>query len=439
MKYLDMIILFFSCIFEIYIYYDFFRAYLKFKSAYQTPGKRTALGLLAAVSLFKINTYGSSYINILGFLIIVWLYGIVVFQASIGTRILYFLIAFLVGSGCEFLFGILLGVPVYVKEQNSLINLSDIPWQMFTMKLLTYVLFITIKQFFGLSKKTMSDKMFVSYLCIPVASIAIMLLTYYSGLDFSIGVKTKALLSASFVLMLFGNIVIFNAFNRYSEELYINAEQRIIISRQAMDLRYYGQIQGLNNQYQDFIHNITHHLKAIGELAKENKNNNVISILHDLNIEIENSTLTIYCDNPVINAILSEKKSMAEKSGLNLDIYVEPGVTFGGISDADIITMLSNLLDNALRASQEADEKIVIVRIYSENEGCFNIVKIENYFTGTILSTDAGLISTKKEEGIHGIGIKSVENTAEKYDGYLEFFVEGKLFRAVLVLPSSTL
>ena len=436
MEYLDNIILFISCIFEIYIYHDFFRAYFDFKNSNQMMWKRIGLGLLAVISLFIVNTYGNSYINLFGFIIIVWLYCLVVFQTNLGTRILYFLIAFFVGSGCEFLFGTLSGTSAYMENQNSVICLSDIPWQIFTMKLLTFVLFAIIKQFFGLSKKTMDVKIFMYYMCIPIASIVIMLLTYYSGLDFSVEMKTKVLLCTSFVLMLFGNIFIFHAFNRYSEELYVNAEQKLIISRQAMDLQYYDQVQKLDNQYQEFIHNIAHHLKAIGELAKENKNSNIVSILQDLNIELENNVSTIYCDNPVINAILSEKRSVAENNNLNLDIYIEPGVVLSGISDADIITILSNLFDNALRAAKDADNKSIIIRIYSENDGYFNILKVKNYFAGEVITTASGFVSTKEEQGIHGIGIKSVENTAEKYNGYLECFVEEQLFTAVLVLPT---
>lgn len=436
MEYLDIVILFLSCIFEIYIYYDFFCAFLEFRSVNQSSGNRILLGLLAVISLFVVNAYGTSYINLLGFAIIVWIFCMLVFRANIGTRILYFLIAFFVGSGCEFLFSVLLSLPMYVNEQYSLIRLSDIPWQMFTMKLLTYVLFTVIKQFFGTSKDTINNKIFLYYLCIPIASITIMLLTYYSGIVSSVSLITQISLSASFALMLFGNISVFRAFNRYSEELHINAEQKIIITRQAIDLQHYNQVQRLEVQYQNFVHNISHYLRTIGELAKENKNYNIISILQDLNIELENNVLSTYCDNSVVNAILSEKKSMAEKNNLDLDIYVEPGIALTGISDADMITMLSNLLDNALRAVKNADDKLIIVRIYSENEGCFHIIKIDNHFTGPIINTDSGFISTKEEKGIHGIGIKSVENTAEKYGGYLECFVEDKLFTAVLVLPT---
>lgn len=433
MECLDSIILIVSCMFEIYIYFDFFCAFFKLREKNCAVYKKISIGILAIISLFIVNTYGNSYINLIGFITIMWLYCLIMFQVSLGSRILYFLIALFVGSGCEFLFATLSGISA-IKEGNSVVSLSDIPWQMLTMKLLTFVLFAVIKQFFGSSEKRMDVKNFIYYLCIPVSSITIMLLTYYSGLDFSVEMKTRILLSASFVLMLCGNIFIFHAFNRYSEELYINAEQKLIISRQEMDLQYYNQVQKLDSQYQKFIHNITHHLKTIGELAKENHNNNIVSILQDLNIELENNALAIYCSNPVINAILSEKSSVAERSFIDLDIYVEPGVTFAGISDADIITMLGNLLDNALYAAKEAENKKVVVRIYAENNGCFHFVKIKNYFSGVVRATESGFITTKKEQGIHGIGLKSVESIAKKYEGYLECFVEDNLFTAILVL-----
>ncbi len=435
MEHLDKIILFLSCIFEVYIYYDFFCAYFDFRECFQIRWRRQAVSIIAITGLFMVNSLGNSYINLLGFIVIIWVAFIVVFRAHIGSRIIYFLIALFIGSGCEFLFGILLSVPSHIQKQHSVVNLSDIPWHMFTMKLLTYILLSIVKQFFGNSKKALSIRLFINYLLIPIASFGIMLLTYYTSLDASVDQNTKALFCLSFALMLLGNIFIFRAFNRYSDELYRSTEQKLIISRQSMDLHYYSQIQMIDKKHQTFIHDISHHLKAIGELAKEKKVDNILSIIQDLNIELENNALTIYCDNPVVNSILSEKKSTAEKNDIDMDIYVEPGAALIGISDVDVITMLSNLLDNALRAAMDASTKVITVRLYVENEGCFNIVKIENNFTGEIIKNVSGFGSTKVEKGIHGIGIKSVESTAGKYNGYLECFVDDMIFTAVLVLP----
>ena len=432
---LDNLIQLLCCIFEIYIYYDFFCAYFDFRQMFQVRWHRMTVGAISVRGLFLINSLGNSYMNLIGFIFIIWTSFVIVFQADIGSRVIYFFMALFIGAGCEFLFGILLSVPMYIQNQHSVVNLSSSPWHMFTMKLLTYILLSITKQCFGHSNKVMSSKLFLNYLFIPVASFGIMLLTYYSGVDAMMERDSKALLCVVFALMLLGNILIFRAFNRYSDELNTSTEQKLIILRQDMDLQYYSQLQMIDNKQQTFIHDMSHYLKTIGELAREKRIDSIISIIQDLNIELENNVLTMYCDNPVVNSILSEKKSMAGKNNINMDIYVEPSVAWNGIADVDLITMLSNLLDNALRAASEAIDKYIIVRMYTENGGCFHIVKIENGFSGEIIKCDSEFRSTKKENGIHGIGIKSVETTAMKYNGYLECFITDKLFTAVLVLP----
>ncbi len=435
MEFADKIILLLSCMFEVYIFNDFFRAYFEYREHNRLAWIKALTSCVAVIGLFSINTYGNSYLNLFGAVTIIWLYFLILYNARLGVRLLYFTIAFLVGFGCEFLFGILLSIPLLIQEQNSVVNLSEIPWHMFSMKLLTFTILSVIKQYFGRSKKVVDNQLFAYYLCIPIASLGIMLLTYYSGVGATTTVVTKLLLCLCFALMLFGNIFVFQAFNRYSEALYTSAEQKLLISRQMMDLEYYSQVQKLDDKHRTFIHDISHYLKTIGELARENKNSNIISILQDLNIQLENSVLSIYCNNPVVNSILSEKLSIAERKGIPLDIYVEPGMGLLEISDADMITILGNLLDNALRAAENADEKSIQVRIYSDNEGFFHIIKISNSFNGNVVYTEQGFQTTKEEKGLHGIGIKSVEHTVEKYGGYLECMVEENCFTAIIMLP----
>ena len=57
MGYLDIIILFLSCVFEIYIYDDFCCAFSEFRSDNQTLGKRFFFGLLAVICLIAIKKY----------------------------------------------------------------------------------------------------------------------------------------------------------------------------------------------------------------------------------------------------------------------------------------------------------------------------------------------------------------------------------------------
>lgn len=436
MEYLDKGILLISCIFEIYIYYYFFRAFLELRDTESGPAKRIAAGCVAVACLFGINMIGNSYLNLFGGLMITWVYCVYVFRAGLGIRLLYYVMAVFIGLGCEFLWATLSGLSAHMLSGRSMVRLSDVPWQIFTMKLLTFVIMTVIKQCFGNSRKKLDNKVFLYYLCIPVASMLIMMLTYYAGLDLSADMRTRVLISLSFALMLIGNIAIFYAFNRYSEELYVNAGQELIISQQAMDLKYYEQVKSMESKYQEYIHNISHHLRTIGELARKNDYDSIVGIIRNLNIDLENGTSVTLCGNSVVNAVLSGKIADAENQDVRLDVYIEPGITFRGIADADIITMLGNLLDNAIRAAGMTDHREVKVRIFMENGGCFQIVKIRNHYAGDVARTENGFASTKDEKGIHGIGIKSVNRTAEKYDGFLECFAENNEFTSILVLPA---
>ena len=50
-----------------------------------------------------------------------------------------------------------MGIPNYFVKQSSVVDLAEVPWHMFTMKVLNYLLFVLVKQFFSNSKEKMDD------------------------------------------------------------------------------------------------------------------------------------------------------------------------------------------------------------------------------------------------------------------------------------------
>ena len=192
-----------------------------------------------------------------------------------------------------------------------------------------------------------------------------------------------------------------------------------------------------NEAHSAFIHDMHHYFTAIGNLAAEGDCKNILNILDDLNVKINSQEAIVYTGHPVVNAILSEKLSLAENRSIPMDIYVEPNMQFENISEGDIIIMLGNLLDNALEAVRKLvdDTPYIKVRIYRENEGKICIVKIENPFGGAVRYSKAGRILTNKRENMHGYGLRSVDTTAKKYGGYLQCSHENQVFTSVLILP----
>ncbi len=437
MEYLDKAVLLLSCVVEVYILFDFFDNFFERRGSFEINRRIILISIITTGIMFLINLMNNTYLNLFGVAILFFLYVSLLFCTSFGNRLIYLIIALSIFWGCEFLFAILLEIPSYFHQQTSIVRLSAIPWQMLTMKLLTYILFVIIKQVSNKSRKRMNSKIFMMYLCVPIANLGIMLLTYYSGLEYSEKLSMRLLMSVCFALMLLGNILIFYAFNRYAEEMSLSMRQEVTIARQNADLSYYAHVQETNEKYKEFIHNTSHYLKTIGELARKNQNDSILDIIYELNVELEHSAMAIYSENHVINAILNEKEAQCIKEGILFDVYAEPGTHMGSVADVDMITMLGNLLDNAICAARQGKkERYVRTRIFMQNDCSFCVVKITNDFGGEIIRSEKGFVSTKKEKGIHGIGIQSVKNTAEKYNGYLECFIEKDIFTAIQVLPA---
>lgn len=203
------------------------------------------------------------------------------------------------------------------------------------------------------------------------------------------------------------------------------------------ELSYLEQLEEKEEKHGEFIHNINHYFVAIGELAREEHCEQIINLMKELNLNLMQNERTIYTTHRVVNAVLSEKAREALESEIDFDVYVEPGIQFGEAADSDLVAMLGNLLDNALEAVKgcTGDKRKILLRIYMEKEGRVCVVKLVNYFTERPQRHKSGFISSKREKGLHGIGVKSVENTVKKYEGYLQCLIDEETFTAILVLP----
>lgn len=435
MNHLDKLILFTTCLSEVYIFYDFFKSFMDRKELFEYKRNIIIFNIAVTVLIFIINMQKNAHVNLIGVSLILWIYANIMYVAIFKYKFIYYIIFIWVLWGCEFLFVILLSIPSYFLKETSFLDFTEIPWQIFTMKLLTYIILAIIKQFSHKSKSRINNRVFFMYLLIPVSSLCIMILTYYLTDTAIRQIFIQLMLTVCFFLILLGNICIFYVFNRYLEEMDNSIKYNMIITKQDADINYYQHVEILNNEYEEFIHNISHYLKTIGELAKANQNNKIEELIAQLDIQLENSIITLFSENHVINAILNEKKNEAAKKGINYDAYVEPGVIMGDLTDMDIITIMGNLLDNAILAAGNSESRNVNIRIFMQNEGSFTVIKIVNDFSGELVKSEKGYVTTKNEKGIHGIGIQSVKNTIEKYEGYLECFSNHNVFTAILIIP----
>ena len=118
----------------------------------------------------------------------------------------------------------------------------------------------------------------------------------------------------------------------------------------------------------------------------------------------------------------------------NADIQAEDMLNNAcAYENSDLCVILGNLLDNAIEAAENSENKEIDVRIvYAKNK---LKITVKNYYTGKIKKDTGGnFISTKSDTKNHGIGLQSVTRIVEAYGGVMEVLTERSVFQVNILM-----
>lgn len=141
--------------------------------------------------------------------------------------------------------------------------------------------------------------------------------------------------------------------------------------------------------------------------------------------------------NDALNTILTDKSLLCSKNNIQLTCMIdENALSF--MKEVDIYCLFGNLLDNAIEASSKlkSEEKTISLNIALKNE--FTSISLSNYFDEIIEFDENGLpITSKKDKGYHGFGMKSIDSIIKNYGGNISIVIDKNIFRINILLPKS--
>ena len=151
-----------------------------------------------------------------------------------------------------------------------------------------------------------------------------------------------------------------------------------------------------------------------------------------VNDKLYNEKIYSNTGNVAIDSVLNYKLNEAAGKGIliNSDIKVPFDIV---VDSADITSIVGNLLDNAINAVlkiAEQDREITVNLSYDKGR---LFIAVQNKYDGIIKMTK-GRPVTDKDTSEHGFGLKNVERTLEKYNGYIEYEPNGKIFKTTAML-----
>lgn len=146
---------------------------------------------------------------------------------------------------------------------------------------------------------------------------------------------------------------------------------------------------------------------------------------------VNDTETAVHTGNRIIDSILYSK------------ITVNPEIRFivsgtigdlGKIGDVELISLLTNMLDNAIEAVTLHEEKMI--ELTFSLIGGFQNISCKNAIKASALKDNSGLKTTKADKSLHGYGIKSMRRTVESANGMIEFYEEEGYFICHVALPT---
>ena len=373
--------------------------------------KMSNMGLFLCFSLsaalqFIINTVGVEYSNIVAFLACNLLLCIFCFNTNVFQAI----------------FTSILLTSITLITKMTLLFL--------VMVTAYFVSKISVKENKENLKLNKTDMLFF----LPMASILIICGMSYISLNYKLDEFTYVLFAVGALLLMYSNIVVFLVHEDVLKTQYENTALKLQKQKSEIDTEYYSILQ---NQYENsniLIHDIKRHLLSIKELSNEKDFESINKYIDSLYEDYQIKYLKKYSDNKLINAIINRYVSACKDK--EIDFYCDiRDIDFSCISNNDITSLLDNILENALEATQNADNKKIELTVKQTNTN-YIVINIWNYCASAPNLKDGKLQTTKSNKFIHGYGIKSIERIAKQYNGNVShnFDPENMKFTLAVVL-----
>ena len=263
--------------------------------------------------------------------------------------------------------------------------------------------------------------------------------TYYI-FDYATTVYSNALYSNVLIISEFLPTVLVTFYILFLPAFYLETQKRAAAEMQrsmlTMELEQsqleMDALHRMETQTAVYQHDMRHHLNMLDGLLSAGKPGQAQEYIKGVQADIEAITPRRFCENQLVNLLCSSYTDKAQRQGavLTVEARLPDALT---ISDTELCSLLSNGLENALRAVKELSPERRTVSLYCGVQRNKLLIEITNP-CGEAVTMKDGLPVSGRGAG-HGFGCLSIQTIARRNGGLCEFSCGGGQFRLQVMLP----
>ena len=199
------------------------------------------------------------------------------------------------------------------------------------------------------------------------------------------------------------------------------------------DMKMLSVSEQLDEEMRELRHDIKNQYLVMDVMLKEGRYDDMAEYFKNMKKEFTGFPHFTDCGNAAINSIMNLETLKAASNHIHIiskiDVPAELPVTVN-----DLCRVLVNLLDNAMEAVVKTEgDRIVDLSI--SVRGNYLVICVVNVISKDV---DRGrlkmLITTKDDARRHGYGHRIIKRIVEKYNGYVNYSIEGDEFIAEVML-----
>ncbi len=300
-------------------------------------------------------------------------------------------------------------------------------------RFLYFLLLLIIRRWFS-KRRLPSEKEsgFWALMVMPLASLTAVSVLLYILWHGALTAPLQTVCGGAAVLLLIANVVVFFFYERSLENASQLAELTAVRQKNELDRQHYDLVEQTNQEIKTLAHDMKNHLIAIRSMDSTEAVGTYIDKLYP---QVDAVSTVGSSGNKMLDLIINKYQKLCQKDNIHFTAETKTA-NLHYVEDTDLSAMLSNLLDNAVEAAKKSIFKTVTLSVFNKNARCDAVV-IENSCDSAPHSENGNLITTKNDRQLHGIGLKSVVATAQKYNALFDWMYDeaAKQFTVTLVFP----
>lgn len=238
-------------------------------------------------------------------------------------------------------------------------------------------------------------------------------------------------LSISLAGIIFINIAMFNFFESYEDKIKL----KYLETLKQQEQENYKLLTLSYKQVREFKHDIENQFSVLKDMLENDDIGAAKKYLVKLSSFVRLANRPCCTGNNAIDSIVNIKGSLAQTYGIKF-ICKANIITSIKADELELCRIIGNCLDNAIEGCLRCDafHKHIWFSISEEQEKLFLVI------TNTSDKVDVNVLSsTKKEEGLHGIGISSIKSSVNRLDGLIKFECDSEIFKVNIMIQNHPL